>query len=169
MDDEQQGAPTDFGGRVIPNPTGVKPVLDTEIQPNVAPLAGGAKMSTGMYHPPRLSLERGPQEGVPNINSAQVGDIPGMEPTPALKPYDPKTSPTESLMRHYKVPMTRENYLILSGFEGDPTAEQEQQIPARFRRPDEDPKVIPNPENAGSKKPARAKPDWEILRHIAKK
>ena len=50
-----------------------------------------------------------------------------------MKPYDPNLSPTESLMMHYGVPMTRENYLILGGFEGEPDAEQEAEIPERFR------------------------------------
>jgi hypothetical protein len=50
-----------------------------------------------------------------------------------MKPYDPNLSPTESIMRHYHVPMTRENYLILGGFEGEPDAEQEAEIPVQFR------------------------------------
>ena len=80
---------------------------------------------------------------------------------------DPSVSPTESLMKHYKVPMTRENYLDLAGFEGPPNAEQENEIPLRFRKPNEDPKVISGPETV-PKKPARAaKPDWEtMLRHL---
>jgi hypothetical protein len=72
-------------------------------------------------------------------------------------------------MAHYKVPMTRENYLELAGFEGEPTAEQEADIPARFRRPDEDEKTIPNPEN-GPKKPTHApKADWDAVLRQAKK
>jgi hypothetical protein len=87
-----------------------------------------------------------------------------------LKPYDPKISPTESLMKHYGVPFTRENYLELAGYDSAPTAEQEQQIPVRFRKPDEDPKTIKNPENGEAKKPARAaKPDWESLMKTVKR
>jgi hypothetical protein len=88
---------------------------------------------------------------------------------PAQMSYNPKVSPTEALMKLYKVPMTRENFLELAGFEGAPTSEQEQQIPVRFRRPDEEPKVVPNPEN-GAKKPAHAsKADWDTLIGTAKK
>ena len=86
-----------------------------------------------------------------------------------MKPYDPNVSPTESLMAHYKVPMTRENYLELAGFEGEPTAEQEADIPTRFRLPDEDEKVIPNPENGPKKSAHASKPDWESLLRTAKK
>lgn len=86
-----------------------------------------------------------------------------------MKPYDPKISPTESIMQHYKVPMTRENYLELAGFEGAPNAEQEAQIPVRFRRPDEDAKVIPNPENGAQKPKHASKPDWDSLLSTAKK
>lgn len=86
-----------------------------------------------------------------------------------MKPYNTNISPTESIMLHYKVPMTRENFLELAGFEGAPTAEQEQQIPARFRRPDEDPKVIPNPENGAQKPKHASKPDWDSLLSTAKK
>jgi hypothetical protein len=41
-----EGAPADFGGRVIPNPKNVQPVLDTDIKPEVEKLSGGAKMNT---------------------------------------------------------------------------------------------------------------------------
>src|ERR1700676_210468 len=41
------GAPADFGGRVMPNPHGVKPMLDTEIPPpETERISGGAKMNT---------------------------------------------------------------------------------------------------------------------------
>lgn len=50
-----------------------------------------------------------------------------------MKPYDPSISPTESIMRHYEVPMTRENYLVFGGFESEPDAEQEAEIPLMFR------------------------------------
>jgi len=41
------GAPADFGGRVLPNPRGIKPMLDTEIPPpETERISGGAKMNT---------------------------------------------------------------------------------------------------------------------------
>jgi hypothetical protein len=50
-----------------------------------------------------------------------------------MKPYEPTISPTESIMRRYGVPMTRENFLVCGGFEGEPDAEQEAEIPLVFR------------------------------------
>ncbi len=76
-------------------------------------------------------------------------------------------SATEELMKEYKVPMTRENYLRLNSHDGElytPTAEEEADIPVRFRLPEPEPKVIQNPENKMPEKPARAKPpDWDAL------
>ena len=46
---------------------------------------------------------------------------------------DPNFSPSESVMPHYGVPMTRENFLVFGGFEGEPDTEQESEIPLRFR------------------------------------
>src|ERR1017187_6341628 len=42
---EEQGAPTDFGGRVIPNTKGVKSELDSEHVPTPMTYPGGAKMN----------------------------------------------------------------------------------------------------------------------------
>jgi len=41
--EEEHGAPADFPGRVLPNPTGIKPMLDTERETPVEPV--GAKMN----------------------------------------------------------------------------------------------------------------------------
>ena len=47
---EDKGAPADFGGRVFPNPTGIKPHADTDpVTPKVYP--GGAKMSIANAEP----------------------------------------------------------------------------------------------------------------------
>lgn len=43
--DAEHGAPADFGGRVIPNPKGLKPILDTDIKPQ-ADEPVDAKMNT---------------------------------------------------------------------------------------------------------------------------
>jgi hypothetical protein len=45
----------------------------------------------------------------------------------------PSISPIEAIMEQYRVPMTRENFLACSGFDGEPDAEQEAEIPLRFR------------------------------------
>lgn len=47
MADEGKGAPADFGGPVFPNPKGIKPVADDEIErPSDKPMGGG-KFSLG--------------------------------------------------------------------------------------------------------------------------
>ncbi len=51
-----------------------------------------------------------------------------------MKLYDPSISPTESIMRQYRIPLTRENFLACGGYDGrEPDAEEEQEIPLRFR------------------------------------
>ena len=41
-----EGAPADFAGRVLPNPKGLRPMLDTDAQRDVEPISGGAQMNT---------------------------------------------------------------------------------------------------------------------------
>jgi hypothetical protein len=45
MPDDERGAPADFPGRVFPNPKNIKPVLDTDIKPEVDEPSGGGEMS----------------------------------------------------------------------------------------------------------------------------
>ena len=49
------------------------------------------------------------------------------------KPYDPNISPTESVMRQYRIPLTRGNFLACGGYDREPDAEEEQEIPLMFR------------------------------------
>lgn len=51
---DEQGAPSDFGGRVLPNPTGIKPVLDTEIVRKTDVPTAGAHFSVD--NPPAADL-----------------------------------------------------------------------------------------------------------------
>jgi len=57
---DEQGAPASFGGRVIPNPTGIKPVLDTEIVRKTDQPTSGAHFS--IDNPPAADLGQHPLE-----------------------------------------------------------------------------------------------------------
>jgi hypothetical protein len=46
---------------------------------------------------------------------------------------DPSISPIVAIMKRYGVPLTRDNFLVCSGFDGEPDAEQEAETPLRFR------------------------------------
>jgi len=50
MADEGQGAPADFGGRVLPNPTGIKPTLDTDIKRKDPGFSAGAMGDTAQVN-----------------------------------------------------------------------------------------------------------------------
>ena len=124
------GAPADFGGRVLPNPTGVQPEWDSEhaVRPKKYP--GGAIMS----------VDNAPLE-------EQKGDISNPPlPTPAMQQSFPEQAklsrpnkngfdPIGDIMRHHKIPMTRENYIALNhlGENADATPEEDAEMPARFR------------------------------------
>jgi hypothetical protein len=45
---------------------------------------------------------------------------------------DPNVSPTVAIMRQYRIPLTRENYLACGGYE-ELDAEQEAELPLQFR------------------------------------
>ena len=66
---EQKGAPADFNGRVLPNPKGYKPIMDTEDnrQSDTDRLPGGAKLSTD-----NAPLKT-PQGDISNPPAADVG------------------------------------------------------------------------------------------------
>lgn len=75
------GAPVDFGGVVLPNPSNIKPMADTDQPPaSATPLTGGAKMSNGVYY-------GGSKMDATNPAKAQI--IPGMMRTAGAKgdPY----------------------------------------------------------------------------------
>ena len=78
---KEHGAPADFGGPVLPNPKGLKPILDTEIQPETERLSGGAKMSTD-----NAPLKT-PKGDVSNPLPADVAPEQGREISAGLKPY----------------------------------------------------------------------------------
>jgi hypothetical protein len=75
--DKEEGAPADFSGRVFPNPDHIKPVLDTEIKPEVEKITGGAKMSTDLADP-------ADKKAFPNEISAKT---PANTDSLSLKPY----------------------------------------------------------------------------------
>jgi hypothetical protein len=64
------GAPVDFGGRVLPNPDNLQPVLDTDIKPNVEE-PSGATMSIENYHAPRIT--KTPSKDYERIENAPLG------------------------------------------------------------------------------------------------
>jgi hypothetical protein len=126
------GAPVDFGGRVFPNPDNIQPVLDTDIKPEaVEPV--GATMSTENYHAPIITRE--PSKDYERIEPAALGH-PEIAPKPKRVldktiPFDP----IGDIMRHYKIPMTRENYIALNhlGDKADATPEEDAETPTRFQ------------------------------------
>jgi hypothetical protein len=63
------GAPVDFGGRVLPNPDNLQPVLDTDIKPNIKEPVG-ATMSIENYHAPRITIS---PKGYEQIENAPLG------------------------------------------------------------------------------------------------
>jgi hypothetical protein len=78
---KEHGAPADFGGPVLPNPKGLKPILDTEIKPETERLSGGAKMSTD-----NAPLKT-PKGDVSNPLPADIAPEQGREISTGLKPY----------------------------------------------------------------------------------
>ena len=72
------GAPVDFGGRVLPNPDNLQPVLDTDIKPNVEE-PSGATMSIENYRAPRVT--KAPSTDYERIENARLGH-PEMPPIP---------------------------------------------------------------------------------------
>ena len=70
-----EGAPADFGGRVIPNPKGLKPILDTDITPRADEPTQDAKMSidNASLKPPTGDTSNAPlKEAEPTDASTQA-------------------------------------------------------------------------------------------------
>jgi len=66
----EHGAPADFSGRVLPNPNGIKPMLDTEAKPRVDEPMGGAKMQTD-----NAPLSRAPMNTqIPPANNKELDE-----------------------------------------------------------------------------------------------
>jgi hypothetical protein len=117
------GAPTDFGGRVIPNPNNISPVLDTDIKPpaissDTQPSIQNASLAT-------------PQG---DIHNAPLGN-PAMSPRKRVLDRTIPFDPIGDIMRHYKIPLTRENYVALNhlGDKADATPEEDAETPTRFQ------------------------------------
>ena len=120
------GAPIDFGGRVLPNPDNISPVLDTDIKPEVDEPTTDTKPNIE-----NASLKT-PQG---SISNAPIGHF---EIAPKPKRVLDKTIPFDpigDIMRHYKIPMTRENYVALNhlGDSADATPEEDAETPTRFQ------------------------------------
>lgn len=118
------GAPVDFGGRVFPNPDNIQPVLDTDIKPEaVEPV--GATMRTDNAP---LETPKG------NIDNAPLGH-PEMLPRKRVLDKTIPFDPIGDIMRHYKIPLTRENYIALNhlGDKADATPEEDAETPTRFQ------------------------------------
>lgn len=77
---QEHGAPTDFGGRVLPNPKGLKPIADTDISQKTEEPTG-AKMNTDNAP---LTEPKG------DISNPEGADLGGAEPRESgnkLRPY----------------------------------------------------------------------------------
>ncbi len=118
------GAPVDFGGRVFPNPDNIEPQLDTDIKPEVVEPVG-ATMRTDNAP---LETPKG------NIDNAPLGH-PEMLPRKRVLDKTIPFDPIGDIMRHYKIPLTRENYIALNhlGDKADATPEEDAETPTRFQ------------------------------------
>ncbi|MGA2886351.1 MAG: hypothetical protein ABSE80_14615, partial [Halobacteriota archaeon] len=86
------GAPADFGGRVLPNPQGVRPMLDTEIPPRETErISGGAKMNTdnapltnpkGDTSNPAKTQALPPDPAIVEAGQREMGTHPSQQPQP---------------------------------------------------------------------------------------
>ena len=83
-----EGAPADFGGRVISNPKGLKPILDTEIErpSDTDRLPKGAKLSTdnAPAETPQGDISNPPAA---DIKPEAMREISTSDKKPALRPY----------------------------------------------------------------------------------
>ena len=107
------GAPVDFAGRVLSNPDNISPVLDTDINPEVEGVSPDTKS---------------------DISNAPLGN-PAMQPRKRVLDKAIPFDPIGDIMRHYKIPMTRENYIALNhlGDKADATPEEDAETPTRFQ------------------------------------
>lgn len=117
------GAPTDFGGRVLPNPDNIEPQLDTDIKPPTI----SSDTQPSIQNAP-LATPRGDISNAPLGNPARA---PRKRVLDKTIPFDP----IGDIMRHYKIPMTRENYVALNhlGDKADATPEEDAETPTRFQ------------------------------------
>jgi hypothetical protein len=118
----EPGAPTDFGGRVIPqtNP----PTVPQDSEGGPATVTPTAKF---------------------NIDNAPLPDADTQKAFPELKgpaqnekltrPNKNGFDPIGDVMREFKIPMTRENYVALNhlGDTADATPEEDAEMPKRFQ------------------------------------
>lgn len=99
------------GPRRFDNPTGVKPQSDTD-NPPVKPQLQGATMHTESENKPTMDVSN-----------------------PARASFLPPENPLVSVMRKYKVPMTRVEFLKLrnAGKSSQAGPEDESEMPERFQ------------------------------------
>jgi hypothetical protein len=89
-----------------------------------------SESNDGRKRSPRSNMSQG------NADIETAGNEDCMKYEGGGRKMDPSISPIEAIvaiMKKYGVPMTRENFLVCGGFEGEPDAEQEAEIPLRFR------------------------------------
>ncbi len=85
---EEKGAPADFGGRVLPNPKGLKPILDTEATPRT---------------------DEPTKDGKMNIDNAPLTPPPGDTSNPPATDFggaEPRESSTQKELRPYSEVMS---------------------------------------------------------------
>ena len=118
------GAPPDFAGRVLSNPDNISPTLDTD-KPEIEGVSPDTKQDIS-----NAPLKT--QEG--NISNAHLGN-PAMQPRKRVLDKTIPFDPIGDIMRHYKIPMTRENYVALNhlGDSADATPEEDAETPTRFQ------------------------------------
>ncbi len=84
--DEEHGAPADFGGRILSNPKGLKPMLDTEVQPRVdEPVDAKMNTDNAPLTPPTGDISNAP------LTEPEVTE----SSTKGLKPYSEVKSEKE--------------------------------------------------------------------------
>ena len=119
------GAPPDFAGRVLSNPDNISPVLDTDIKPEVEGISPDTK--SDISNAP-LKTQQG------SIANAPLGN-PAMQPRKRVLDKTIPFDPIGDIMRHYKIPLTRENYIALNhlGDKAEATPEEDAETPTRFQ------------------------------------
>jgi len=119
------GAPVDFGGRILQqtNPPTPAPHLDTDPPETVTPVAAKMNVDKAPLQTPDMEVDRAALGNPANIKPRRVLD--------KNIPFDP----IGDIMRKYKIPMTRENYVALNhlGESADATPEEDAETPTRFQ------------------------------------
>jgi hypothetical protein len=118
------GAPIDFGGRVLEqtNPPTPAPHLDTDPLPTDTPVGAVGNIDKAPLQTPKMDADK-----------ASLGNPANPKPQRVYSkmPFDP----IGDVMRKYKIPMTRENYVALNhlGETAEATPEEDAETPTRFQ------------------------------------